>query len=246
MFTFLSNLNASRLSSNMKTIFIHPIILFALLAALMNAIFFFGLNAEEIIFSGDQFFRFNAHEAFTKSYFLRKSSDLGVLNGWQFITEFWDSFYYQVVYFFGITPKIAEIFLFYLVLFLSMLLSYLGFNRLAKHFGIKSDSLIVYLVVIWYCFNPYTLALWHGGVYNLGSSLTYSLAPLIFFQFNKAIFSATNKIQILICALLIAIASFTFWLLAPLVMFLILYFIFKIAFQIKLQMLFIFFCFMFR
>jgi len=218
----------------MKTIYIRHIIMFALLAALINVIFFFGLDAEEIIFSGDQFFRFNANEAFTKSFFLRKSSDFGVLNGWQFITEFWDSIYYQVIYLFEISPKLAEILLFYLVLFLSMFLSFLGFNELAKYFGIKSDPLIVYLIVIWYCFNPYTLALWHGGVYNLGSSLTYSLAPLIFFQFNKAIFSATNKIQILICALLIAIASFTFWLVAPLVIFLILYFIFKIAFQIKL------------
>jgi len=211
-----------------------PFIVFALLAALMNLIFFFGLDAEEIIFSGDQFFRFNAHEAFTKSFFLRKSNDLGVLNGWQFATEFWDAIYYQAVYFFGISPKLAEILLFYLVLFLSMLLSYLGFNGLAKHFEIKSDSLIVYLIVIWYCFNPYTLALWHGGVYNLGSSLTYSLAPLIFFQFNKAIFSATNKIQILICSLIIAVASFTFWLMAPLVFFLILYFIFRIVLQFKL------------
>jgi len=218
----------------MKTIYIRHTIVFALLAALMSAIFFFGLDAEEIIFSGDQFFRFNAHEAFTKSFFLRKSNDLGVLNGWQFITEFWDSIYYQVVYLFEISPKLAEIILFYLVLFLSMFLSFFGFNKLAKYFKIKSDSLIVYFIVIWYCFNPYTLALWHGGVYNLGSSLTYSLAPLIFYQFNKAIFSATNKIQILICALLIVIASFTFWLMAPLVFFLILYFIFRIILKFKL------------
>ena len=218
----------------MKIIYIRPIIVFVLLAALMNAIFFFGLDAEEIIFSGDQFFRFNAHEAFTNSFFLKKSNDLGVLNGWQFTTEFWDAIYYQVVYFLGISPKLAEIFLFYLVLLMSMLMSYLGFNSITKHFGVKSDSLIVYLVVIWYCFNPYTLALWHGGVYNLGSSLTYSLAPLIFFQFNNAIFSATNKMQILICAMLIAVASFTFWLMASLVFFLILYFICRIVMQFKL------------
>lgn len=213
----------------MKPAYLQPIIIFSLVAGLLNTLFFFGLDAQQFIFSGDQFFRFSTHEAFTDSFFLRKPIDLGVLNGWQFITQFWDELYYLIVYHFGLTPIPAEKLLFFLVLFLSLFLSFLGFNKIAHRFEINSGLFNIYVVTFWYCFNPYTLELWHGGVYNLGSGLTYSLAPLIFYYFNEAIFSVTDKSKILCCALLIAAASFTFWLVAPLVFFIALYTILRIA-----------------
>lgn len=215
----------------MKSSNFRPIIIFALVAVLLDSLFFYGLDTKQFIFSGDQFFRFNAHEAFTDSFFLRKPIDLGVLNGWQFITQFWDALYYLAVYHIGLAPILAEKILFFLVLFLSLFLSFLGFNKIAHRFEISSGSRGVYIVTFWYCFNPYTLELWHGGVYNLGSSLTYSLAPLIFYHFNEAIFSATDKAKILLCALLIAAASFTFWLVAPLVFFIALFAILRIVLQ---------------
>lgn len=216
----------------MKSSNYRPIIFFALVAALLNEIFFYGLSEGEFIFSGDQFFQFSAHEAFTNSFFLRKPIDLGVLNGWQFTTQFWDALYYLAAYYVNLTPIFAEKILFFLVLFLSLYLSFLGFNKAAPRFGVPQESSAIYFVTLWYCFNPYTLELWHGGVYNLGSSLTYSLAPLIIYQFDEAVFSPTDKAKILLCALLMLIASFTFWLLAPLVFFLTLYTIFRLALQI--------------
>ena len=218
----------------MKLVHFRPIIIFALVAGFLNIIFFHGLNAGEFIFSGDQFFQFSAHEAFTNSFFLRKPNDLGVLNGWQFTTQFWDAVYYLGAYYFNLTPILAEKILFFLVLFLSLFLSFLGFNKSAPRLGVPTGSNSIYFVTFWYCFNPYTLELWHGGVYNLGSSLTYSLAPLIFYHFGEAIFSDTDKTKILLCALLMSIASFTFWLFAPLVFFLTLYAILRIVLQLSM------------
>lgn len=206
-------------------------ILFLLVSGLLCIIFFHGLAPAEFLFSGDQFFRFNEYETFINSFFLRKPNDFGVLNGWQFATQFWDTLYYLTVYYLDLTPQWAEKILFFLVLFLSMYLSFLGFNKMAHHFGIMQGSLSVHVVVFWYCYNPYTLELWHGGVYNLGSGLTYSLAPLIFYQFNETIFSTTNRNRILTLALSLAIASFTFWLLAPLIFFLVAYTVIRVVMQ---------------
>jgi len=206
-------------------------IIFLLITASLCIIFFNGLTPEQFLFSGDQFFRFNGYETFINSFFLRKSIDFGVLNGWQFATQFWDTLYYLIVYYLDLTPQWAEKILFFLVLYLSMYLSFLGFNKMAHHFGILPGSLSVHVVVFWYCYNPYTLELWHGGVYNLGSGLAYSLAPLIFYQFNETIFSATNRNRILTLALSLAVASFTFWLLAPMIFFLVAYTVTRIVMQ---------------
>lgn len=209
------------------------IIIFALTAAFLDVIFFHGLGSQQFIFSGDQFFRFNKYETFINSFFIRKPNDLSVLNGWQFSTQFWDTLYYQVVYFFGLAPHLSEKLLFFLVILLSLFLSFLGINKIAARLGMVQSTFALYVVVFWYCFNPYTLELWHGGVYNLGSGLTYSLAPLIYYHFSEAIFSSTDRTKILTSALLLAVASFTFWLLAPLIFFLVLYTMIRIAMQIR-------------
>ena len=210
------------------------LIIFALAAAFLNVIFFYGLDAQQIIFSGDQFFRFNGYETFINSFFLRKPNDLSLLNGWQFLAAFWDTLYYQAVYCFGLTPQITEKLLFFLVIYLSLFLSYLGFNKISARLGIVPGTLVIHAVALWYCFNPYTLELWHGGVYNLNSGLTYSLAPLIYYHFSEAIFSATDRVKIFTCALLLAVASFAFWLLASLIFFMVLYVILRIGMQIRL------------
>ncbi len=198
----------------MNSFYLRSMLVCIFVALLLNTLFFHGLAAQQMIFSGDQFFRFSEHEAFINSFFLRKPNDLGVLNGWQFTTQFWDALYYLFAYHIGLTPIFAEKTLFFLVLLLSLSLSFLGFHKCAPRFGIKADSGSIYWVTFWYCFNPYTLELWHGGVYNLGACLTYSLAPLIFYLFDDILLLVTVRTKILLCALLMAIASFTFWLFA--------------------------------
>lgn len=195
-------------------------------ALVLSYIFFGHLEPNEFIYSGDQFFRFSEHEAISNSFFLRKSLDLGVLNGWQFATQFWDSLFYLLIFKVTSDLKIVEEILFFLALLSTVAISFLGFRKIGSEIMSENDDwLTFFILAVWYSFNPYTLELWHGGVFNLGSGLTYSLAPLVFYYFKRALFSDTELKQIIICALLLAISSFTFWLLAPLMFFLLLYWI---------------------
>jgi hypothetical protein len=210
-----------------------PLIIFALFSATLNIIFFNGLGSNDIIFSGDQFFQFTLHEATTNAFYLRKPNDLGVLNGWQFTTQFWDALFYIAAYYFELSRIVTEKTLFFLTLFFSFYFSFLGFKKISLRLVGAGNLSCVYLVTIWYCCNPYTVELWHGGVYNLGSSLTYSLAPLIFAFFSESIFFSTNFRRLITTALLMMIASFTFWLFAPLAFFLASFTLARLFFEIK-------------
>lgn len=206
---------------------------FVALSLVLTLVFFAGLDSNEFIYSGDQFFRFSKHEAFANSFFLRKSVDLGVLNGWQFATQFWDAIYYLFAFRFTSDLKLIEEVLFFMVLLLSLGISYWGVSKFFREENCCEDTIVVFLISVWYAFNPYTLELWHGGVYNLGSSLTYSLAPIVFYYFKSSVFSKTNLKNIFMCALLLGVSSFTFWLFAPLLFFLSLYWLLQI-FRTKL------------
>ncbi len=192
------------------------------------------LEKGQFLFIGDQFYRFNLYETFINSFFLRKLENFGVHNGWQFTTQYWDVLYYFVVYRLGVNFILAEKILFLLLVNLSLILSFLGFNRITKLLNFKVSNLALVGITLWYCFNPYTLALWHGGVYSLGAMLTYSLAPLLFFYLNVTLLNTLNLKNIVICSLLLYVVSFTFWLFAPLALALTLYFILYILFCFNL------------
>lgn len=209
------------------------ILIFFSIALLLTHVFFSKLHDGQFLFIGDQFFRFNYFEAFINSFFIRKIENLNVLNGWQFITQFWDVLYYLFIYSFHIPSILAEKLNFFLVLFLSLSFSFVGFRNLSKLVHGSVSSITIFVITLWYCFNPYTVVLWHGGVYNLGSSLTYSLAPLILYYFHISLFSKFSLQNTLICAILMAIASYTFWLFAPLAFLLILYSFFYLLFTPK-------------
>jgi len=197
-----------------------PYFFFLLFSFLLNWVYFRGLKVGEFIFSGDQLLRLSYDEAFANSFFLRKMDHFGVFNSWQQIVQFWDSVYYLIVYKLGFSLLQIEFLSFFVALFISFSLSYLGFQKLTKLFKFKQSIWVIIVVTIWYCINPYTLVMWHGGVYNIGLALTYSLAPLILYYFDLAVFSDTKLKNKIICALLMFLASFTFWLFAVTVFFL--------------------------
>ena len=196
---------------------------FFIIAAILNYVFFYKIDGSHFLFMGDQFFRFNYFEAFINSFFIQKPENLSVLNGWQFTTQYWDALYYLLAYSLHLPFIIAEKILFFLLLFLSLSLSYVGLKKLNNLLTLQVNTLSLLIITVWYCINPYTVILWHGGVYNLGSSLTYSLAPLIIYYSHLALLKNTNLKNIIIASFLLLIASFTFWLFAPLLLFLILY-----------------------
>src|SRR5437016_3089131 len=92
-------------------------IIFFFLSFVLTVTFFSSLRPNEFIFIGDQFFRFNYHESFLNSFFIRKPEDLNVLNGWQFTTQFWDALYYLILYSLHISFITAEKLLFFIVLY---------------------------------------------------------------------------------------------------------------------------------
>ncbi|KKS22619.1 MAG: hypothetical protein UU80_C0004G0009 [candidate division WWE3 bacterium GW2011_GWA1_41_8] len=169
---------------------------------------------------GDQFFRFSYFETFVNSFFLWKFEHLGLLNSWQLIPNFWDTVYYLFIYKIGFSMFAAEKMLFFIVIFISLFLSFIGFSKLQKLFGLKTEGMVLFLVTIWYCFNPYMLVLWHGGVYNIGAALPYSLAPLIFYYYHYTVFTTSSLRMRVTCVVLLFLSSFTFWLFAVLVFFL--------------------------
>lgn len=206
---------------------------FLIIAIILNYIFFNKVNNNQFLFIHDQFFRFSYFEAFINSFFIRKLENLSVLNGWQFTTQFWDAVYYLVIYSLRISFINAEKLLFFLMLFLSLSVSFIGFKKIYTLISKKQNFFLLFFITLWYCFNPYTVILWHAGIYNLGSSITYSLAPLIIYYYHVTVFTDSSFRQKVLCALLIATASFTFWLFAPFVFLLILYSLLYLLFTLR-------------
>lgn len=205
-----------------------PYVFFLLVAVGLNVIYFHDLTVGEFIFSGDQLLRFSYNEAFDHSLFIRKMDHLGVFNSWQQIVQFWDILYYLATHALHLPLIIIEKLSFSFILFISFVLSFAGFRRLSSLFKQEKKDLILIAITLWYCLNPYTLVLWHGGVYILGVALTYALAPLILYYFHLSVFSDPRLKNKLICVLLLFFASFVFWLFAVIVFLLAWYSLFVI------------------
>jgi len=203
--------------------YISIVILF-LIATYLTWLFSHKLSVNEFVYSGDQFFRFNAFETFISGLFIRKYEQLGVHNSWQLMSQAWDALFYGIFYLFSSNMFVAQIVQIWITLMLTLFLSYSGFSKIAKLVNTKINWLVILVITLWYSINPYAVSLWHGGAFNIGLSLTYSLAPLIIYLFHKSIFDKSSIRTTMICALLMFLASFTFWLFAPLVLLLIFYF----------------------
>ena len=201
-----------------------PYIIFFLISSLLTIVFTVKLINGNFLYIGDQFLRFNYFETFINSFFLRKPENFSVLNGWQFVTQFIDVLYFLIVYkLFSLPLQLVEKISYFLILFFTMSLSYIGIDRVNSLLKLSKSTVVIIVISLWYSFNPYTVILWHGGVYNLGSMLSYALAPLIFYYFHKVFFIKFNIREIMHLSLLVLLASFTFWLLAPFIFFLVFY-----------------------
>src|SRR5258708_14591629 len=109
-----------------------PYLLFFVLSLTLTFIFFYSLKPFEFLYMGDQFFRFSEYETLVNSFFIRKNENLGLLNGWQFMVQFWDAIYYLFVYSFGMSLFFAERLLFFMVLLISFCASFIGFKKLSS------------------------------------------------------------------------------------------------------------------
>src|SRR5947209_5655151 len=139
-----------------------PFVFFLVVSTVLTIIFFHGLKVDQFLYIGDQFIRINYYETFINSFFIRKPENLSILNAWQFVTPFWDMLYYFIIYSLHIPLIWGEKLLFLICLFLSLSCSYVGFKKIKKLFGFNISSLSIFVITFWYCFNPYTVELWHG------------------------------------------------------------------------------------
>lgn len=189
---------------------------FALFAIIYTTLLFLRIPEEHFLFISDQVFRFNQHETFINAFYMRKLENFGVFNAWQLVVQTPEILYYSIIYKLGLNLIQAEQVLFSLIIFISLSFSYYSFQKLSEIYIKRSNWKLILPIAIWYVLNPYTMVLWHGAIYNFGSSLTYSLAPLIVYYFHKSLLYKENQKDIAICALLLFAASFTFWMLAAL------------------------------
>ena len=200
-----------------------PYVIFLVIALALNYVYFHGLKAGEFIFSGDQLLWFSYEESFNNSFFIRKMDHLGVFNSWQQVVQFWDTLYYLITYALHLPMIAIEQLSFFITLFTSFVLSFIGFRKMSSLFAQKENTLSLIVVTLWYCLNPYTLIFWHGGIYIFGVALTYTLAPMILYYFHLSVFSDPRLKNRILCAVFLFFASFVFWLFAVMVFFLALY-----------------------
>lgn len=208
-------------------------LIFFVFSIILAGIFFDGMGKNQFIYIGDQFLRFNFFDTISNAFALRKWESLGIHNGWQYTVQFWDVWYFLIVYAFGASVQFSESLLFLLIIFLSLSISFFGFSKWYVLLFKMKNTFALVGVTFWYCFNPYAVMLWHGGVYSLGAALTYSIAPLLFYLFYFSLFKENNVRLLLLLALLIWISSFVFWLFAPLGFVLGIFYLFLLLFHIK-------------
>jgi len=189
---------------------------FAFISIVFAHILIGDLNEVEFVFGGDQFFQLSKSEVLASALYLRKSINLGVLNGWQFTTQFWDTLFYLLIYLTKLSYASIQMVHTTIVIFISLFFSYLGFRSIDQQYRQESSQINSLVITFLYCFNPYVLELWHGGVYNLGVAITYGLAPCIYYKFDQILLSPFDLKRTSNCALGLLAASFTFWLFAPL------------------------------
>lgn len=197
--------------------------LFLLISILFVIILFFRIPPNNFLFIGDQFFRFSKEETFANAFYIRKMLDFSVFNAWQLTVQTPDILFYSFVYKLGFSMVWAEKILFTVIGFMTLALSYIGFTKLSKLYLNKVNISIIIAITSWYAINPYLMVLWHGAVYNFGSAITYSLSPLILYFFHQSIVNVKALKVRIICALLMFLASFTFWMFAALGIFLFIY-----------------------
>lgn len=208
-----------------------PFLVFFGVTILLEWIIFRGLKANEFIFSSDQLFWFSYQEAFQNFFFVRKMDHFGVFNSWQLVVQFWDTLLYLWLYQLPLTLQVVEKISFFITFFFSFCVSFIGFRKLTSLFFEQQKVWTIITVTLWYCLNPYTLIMWHGGVYNFGLALTYAVAPLLLYFFHQAVFTQSDFKTKFWCAVLLFLSSFVFWLFAVIIFVLFWYVTFYLLFH---------------
>lgn len=198
----------------------------ALIAYALTTIFFRDLAPGEFLYIADQFFKLSFRETLADSFFKRRLDNLSQHNSYTMILGFWDLLFMIGSYLAGLNFLQTEKLIFFITLWMSQVLAFYGFREINKELETKAPTIGLGAITLWYCFNPYTLALWHGGVYNITAGLTYSLLPIAFVLIYRTFTKDFNLKNILISGMILHIMTYTFWLFAVVILLLSVFFIY--------------------
>jgi len=186
-------------------------LLFVLISILYVSIAYLGIPNNNFIYSGDQYFPLSKMEINKNFLSINISKDLGLIDGYGIVLNFWDSLYYKLFYLVSNNVVLANKINIFLYTYLGLTLAYTGFNKWNEYLYQNESNLPIY-ITLFYIFGPYTLMLSHGGVFNITNALTYALAPLTFYLFYKQLTAdSINKEEYIRLSLLLMIQTFQFW-----------------------------------
>lgn len=214
------------------TPFFFSISLFAILATVLVTILFWGMPSDFFYYIHDEYLAFPGPDL-AYEFSIRALLDLGTSNTFQVIVTFFDRVYFQFIYLFGVSVKVAQIYLIWLKFFVILTLPYVGFKKLAMIFKVD-DAKSIFVVTLWYAFNTFTVIFWHGNGFSLTLLICYSLAPLAFYYWENLLFSQ-NKAkdvkqlsQTLVLAVVMFFMSFALYFFAPFFLMMISYTVLKL------------------
>ncbi len=153
------------------------------------------MNNNQFLVGYDQPIWFSIQHIYNNA-FVRVSDSGGMSNGIQILTLLPTSIPYLVFFKLGFSLKVIQILLFFVLLFLIQVITFVGMLKLAQHYSKEQEerdrSTIInsILATLFYCFNLLTIIYFNGGIFwSVSSVLSYAFAPLAFYFLIKFLFS---------------------------------------------------------
>lgn len=206
------------------------IILF--IAFALVSVFFSGLAHNEFIFMGDEYISLSKTVSLN-SFFIQQPEDFGTAYSTIIIVTFFDRLFYLLGYILHLSITQIQMIMYFVKITIILVFSFLGFQKLSLFLNKKNDSLITFLISIWYSFSPLALVFWHGTAFSFTALIALALAPLNFYYFLQSI-SPGSKLKYKIgFTVTLFFVSFTVYFLAVYLIILFLYCCLYVLFKRK-------------
>ena len=148
---------------------------------------FWGIDNNHFLFLHDELLVLSKFDP-SGSFFTNNLQDFGTANTTILIVTFFDRLYYFVTLILHLDTLFSQKILYFLKIFLSIWVPFLGFRKLFTLFtNYKANDLTIFIISLWYAFNTYTIIYWHGNAFSLTLLMCYVLSPLAFYYFHKTV-----------------------------------------------------------
>lgn len=201
-----------------------------LISTILTLVLFWGMEKNEFLFLHDELLVLGKNDP-AGSFFTNNPADFGIANTTILIATLFDKLYYLVTTTLRFELQTSQKLLYFLKVFVSIYLPYLGFKKISKLFLKRAiNNLTVFIISLWYAFNTYTIIYWHGNAFSLTLLVCYILAPLAFYYYHQSIFNiSVNVHDRLLSIITLFLMSFALYLFP---VFLVIIFIHTLFFQL--------------